>query len=74
MNVGELKKMLEKYPDDMDVITNRYRDNIFEIIHEDEWSVIDGWESKNEIIPSSITWKTAGDQLKEKSYLYLYGG
>lgn len=38
MNVGELKKMLEKYPNDMEIVNERNSD--YGIISEDEWSVI----------------------------------
>jgi hypothetical protein len=38
MNVGELKKMLEKYPDDMIILNSRYSD--YEIVEEADWSVV----------------------------------
>lgn len=38
MNVGDLKKMLEKYPDDMIVLNSRYSD--YEIVEEEDWSVV----------------------------------
>ena len=42
MNVGKLKKMLEKYPEDMEVLNGRYSD--YQIISENEWAIVQGVE------------------------------
>lgn len=38
MNVGDLKKMLEQYPDDMEILVDRWSD--YDLITDDEWSVV----------------------------------
>lgn len=70
MTVGELKKMLEKYPEDMQILNGRYSD--YDLISEDEWSVV-------KAVPRA-EWveryhKTMGeeDQKAAKEYLYLEG-
>ena len=40
MNIGDLKRMIEQYPDDMEIVTERYSD--YWIVEEDEWFVVDG--------------------------------
>lgn len=70
MTVGELKKMLEKYPDGMEILNGRYSD--YELISESEWSVVravpkDGWVMRSH--------PTMSDENKrmEREYLYLAG-
>lgn len=46
MNVGELKKMLGKYPDEMEIVNGRCSD--YEVISEDEWHIVKD-ETKEEI-------------------------
>ena len=70
MNVGELKKMLEKYPDNMEIVNGRYSD--YEIISEDEWSVVDGVEKDGWVMRSHST-MNAENKKAEKAYLYLKG-
>lgn len=70
MNVGELKKMLEKYPDDMEVLNGRYSD--YEIISEDEWSVVKGVDKDGWVMRSHPT-MTEENKALEKEYLYLEG-
>lgn len=70
MNVSELKKMLDNYPNDMEILNGRYSD--YQIIKESEWSVIkgvgrDGW------VMESHPKMSAENKEKEKSYLYLEG-
>ena len=38
MNVGELKKMLEKYPDDMEILNERCSD--YDLVELSDWSVV----------------------------------
>ena len=71
MNVGELKKMLEKYPDDMEVLNGRYSD--YEIISEDEWSVVKGVDQGNGWIMRSHPTMSAENKAREKDYLRLEG-
>lgn len=70
MNVGQLKKMLEQYPDDMEILNGRYSD--YEIVKEEEWSVVkavqkDGWVMKSHPTMSEE------NKAQEKEYLYLAG-
>jgi hypothetical protein len=70
MNVAELKKMLEKYPDDMEIINSRYSD--YEIISEDDWSIISGVEKDGWVMSSHPT-MSEENKRQEKQYLHLIG-
>jgi hypothetical protein len=72
MNVGELKKMLEKYPDDMEILNGRYSD--YDVIKESEWSVVKGVQKTPEdfVMRSHETMSEENKKL-EKEYLYLEG-
>ena len=70
MNVGQLKRMLEQYPDEMEIINRRYSD--YAIISEGEWSVVSGVENDGWVMRSHPTMSKENKQ-KEKSYLYLIG-
>ena len=71
MNVGELKKMLKKYPNDMQIVNGRFSD--YGIILEDEWSVIQGVETPSGWVMRSHPTMSEENKKKEKSYLYLQG-
>jgi len=70
MNVGELKKMLEKYPDDMELLTDRYSD--YRHIEEEDWSIV-------KAVPQNFYWMRShptmseDNKAKEKEYLHLVG-
>lgn len=70
MNVGELKKMLEKYPDDMEVLNRRMSD--YDLVTEDDWSVI-------KAVPKDFYWMRShptmseDNKAKEREYLLLWG-
>lgn len=70
MNIGELKKMLEKYPDDMEILNGRCSD--YELISEGEWSIVHG-VNKNGWIMRSHPTMSAENKKNEKLYLYLAG-
>lgn len=70
MNVGELKKMLEKYPDEMEIINDRYSD--YQIISEDEWVVMSGVDKDGWVMVSHPT-MSEENKRKEKQYLRLLG-
>lgn len=70
MNVGQLKKMLEQYPEDMEILNGRCSD--YEIISEDEWSVVQGVAKEGWVMRSHPT-MSAENKSQEKSYLYLSG-
>ena len=71
MNVGDLKKLLDQHPDEMEVLNGRYSD--YEVISENEWSVVkavakeDGWVMRSHPTMSEESKK------QEKEYLYLEG-
>lgn len=70
MNVGELKKMLEKYPDDMEILNSRCSD--YDLVKEEDWSVV-------KAVPKYFYWMrphptmSAENTDKEKEYLHLAG-
>jgi len=70
MTVLELKKMLEKYPDDMEVVNGRCSD--YQIIKEDEWSVVKGVTEDGWVMRSHPTMSNER-QVNEQEFLYLYG-
>jgi hypothetical protein len=72
MNVGELKKMLEKYPDDMEILNSRYSD--YELVDESDWSVVEAvpQESCGYVMRSHLT-MSAENKAKAKKYLHLLG-
>lgn len=70
MNVKDLKRMLEKYPDDMEILNGRYSD--YEIISEDEWSVVKGVDKDGWVMRSHPT-MSEENKVNEKEYLYLEG-
>lgn len=73
MTVGELKKMLERYPDDMEILNTRYSD--YDLVVHEDWSVI-------RAVPSlhGTDWYTRyhetmkeEDKARAKDYLHLVG-
>jgi len=72
MNVGELKKMLEKYPDHMEILNERYSD--YSTIKEHEWSVVKGvpQDGAHWVMRSHST-MSEENKRKEKEYLLLDG-
>lgn len=70
MKVAELKKMLESYPDDMQILNGRYSD--YEIISEDDWSVVSGVDKDGWVMRSHPT-MSKENKANEKEYLYLRG-
>jgi len=71
MTVAELKKMLENYPDEMEIVNRRYSD--YWLIAEDEWSIINGVARIDGYIMSSHPTMNANHKFNEKSSLALYG-
>lgn len=72
MNVGELKKMLERYPDDMKVLNSRYSD--YQLILESDWSVVRGVEVDGDVwVMRSHPTMSEANKRKEKEYLHLRG-
>lgn len=70
MNVGELKKMLERYPDDMKIVSSRFSD--YGIISENEWSVIKGVDKDGWVMRSHST-MSEENKRAEQEYLYFAG-
>ena len=70
MTVKELKQMLDRYPDDMQIVNERYSD--YEIISEDEWEVVQGVDQDGWVMCSHPT-MSDDNKAREKSYLLLEG-
>ncbi len=72
MNVRELKELLCKYPNDMEVVNGRYSD--YQVIEPDEWAVISG-VCKRDVVYIMRSHKTMSEDNKEqeKQYLALSG-
>ncbi len=70
MNVGQLRKMLEQYPCELEIVNGRCSD--YEIISESEWSVVKG-VLKNGWVMRSHPTMSEENKRDEKEYLYLEG-
>jgi len=70
MNVKELKEMLDKYPDDMEVIHEMYSD--YMDISVDDWAVIKA-VMKNGYVMRNHPTMSDENKAKEKEYLRLIG-
>jgi hypothetical protein len=70
LTVGELKKMLEQYPDDMEIVNQRYSD--YQIISEDEWSVVEGVDKDGWVMRAHPT-MSDDNKARVKKYLHLEG-
>lgn len=71
MTVGDLKKMLEQYPDDMEIVNTRCSD--YDNITEDEWGVVKGVPNESGWIMRSHPTMSANNKANEKEYLHLAG-
>lgn len=70
MNVREMKKMLEKYPDDMELIVDRCSD--YTSILESEWEVVKAVPTEYGCMRSHPTMSDE-NKAKEREYLHLEG-
>ncbi len=70
MTVGELKKMLIQYPDDMEILHDRYSD--YCLVNVTDWSVIKAVQQDSYIMRSHPT-MSQENKNKEKEYLHLVG-
>ena len=68
MNVGDLKKMLEQYPDDMEILNDRCSD--YDVVDENEWSVVKAVPQGQYVMRSHPT-MSEENKAKEKEYLHL---
>lgn len=71
MNVGQLKKMLEQYPDDMEILNTRMSD--YSIVSESDWSVVRGVDRNTGWVMRSHPTMSEENKRKEKLYLHLEG-
>ena len=71
MTVSDLKKMLERYPDDMEIVNQRCSD--YEIISEDEWTVIKAVDRGQGWVMRSHPTMSEENKANEKEYLHLMG-
>ena len=70
MTVYELKKMLADYPDDLQVVNERYSD--YEIIRIDDWYIVGGVDKDGWVMRSHPTMSDE-NKVSEKLYLCLKG-
>jgi hypothetical protein len=70
MTVADLKKLLERYPDDMEILNGRYSD--YALISEDEWSVVEAVPKGHYVMRSHPT-MSPENKAAAKKYLYLEG-
>ena len=70
MNVGELKNMLKKYPDDMEILNTRCSD--YDLITLEQWSVVKAVPKYFYHMRSHPT-MSEENQSKEKEFLHLLG-
>jgi hypothetical protein len=70
MNVGELKKMLEQYPDDMEILNDRCSD--YDIVELEDWSVVKAVPNDFYYMRSHPTMSKENRE-KEREYLHLAG-
>ena len=71
MTVRELKKILEQYPDDMQVLTERYSDYV--VIEPSEFSIIGGVPDASGWVMRSHPTMSDDHKRREKKYLLLEG-
>lgn len=71
MNVGDLKKMLEQYPDEMEILNERCSD--YQLISESEWKVVKGVLNPGCWVMRSHPTMSEDNKSKEKEYLFLEG-
>ena len=81
MNVRDLKEFLNQYPDDMELLNERYSDyqiievDDFSVVHGvevDDFSVVHGVEKDGWVMKSHPT-MSVENKMAEKSYLLLRG-
>ena len=70
MNVGELKKMLDKHPDDMEILNTRFSD--FDLVQEKDWSVVKAVPKDFYYMRSHPTMSDE-NMAKERDFLHLAG-
>jgi hypothetical protein len=70
VTVGELKKMLEQYPDDMQILNGRYSD--YALIKPEEWHVVEAVPQSDWVMRAHPTMSDENKRKKQK-YLYLEG-
>jgi len=72
MNVGQLKKMLEQYPDNMEVLNERCSD--YTRIKEQEWTIVKGVPQDGAYwVMRSHPTMSEENKKKEREYLLLDG-
>jgi hypothetical protein len=70
MNVGELKKMLEQYPDDMEILNDRCSD--YDLVKLEDWSVVEAVPQGFYVMRAHPTMSDE-NKAKAKKYLHLVG-
>ena len=70
LNVGQLKKLLESLPNDMEIVNDRHSD--YSIVKIDEISIVKGVEHDGWVMRSHPT-MSEENKRKEKQYLRIQG-
>jgi len=70
MNVRELREILDKYPDEMEVLNERCSD--YDIISPDEWKIVKAVPKGGYVMRPHKT-MSEENKAKEKEYLLLVG-
>jgi len=71
MNVGELRTMLEQYPDDMEILNERHSD--YGRVLRSDWSVVMAVPNSEFWVMRSHDTMSAENKALEKAYLHLSG-
>ena len=70
MTIRELREMLKQYPDDMELIVDRFSD--YDLIKESDWSVVRAVPTNYGFMRSHPSMSDE-NKSKEKEYLHLEG-
>jgi len=68
VNVSELKKMLDNYPDKLEVLVERFSD--YSLLYAEDLKMVKGVSHDGWVMRSHETMST-DNKAKEKDYLYL---
>jgi hypothetical protein len=71
MNVGELKKKLEQYPDDMEILHTMMSD--YDLLSESDFSVVEAVRQGYTYVMRSHRTMSADNVARAKKYLHIRG-
>lgn len=70
MNVKQLREMLAQYPDDMEILNERFSD--YDVVKLEDWAVIDGVPNGQWVMRAHATMSDE-NKAKVRKYLHLAG-